>query len=485
MAQKTNQNGFRLILNKKWKSKWHIKLDKNNFPNMVYEDFILNQYLLGLFFKKKWLLSNLIIKRYNAQIVLYFSLLKYKERLFKYHIPAYLKRKKLVKKKRKLIRKKKRNFKARVIYLYFKKKVSKLLKKSNSNSYTFKQYYKFIYQKTKTKVYIRNTSVLSFKFKKLLKLKKQKNNIKKLILKKLDYLLVHKSKIFKTLNKKHILFYLTKLKRKKYNRLIGFKLNKVINHNLKSQLRIELLLINKICKLIKKIHVTNIFNTKKKIHVTNIFNTKKKIKKGNVSFLKSCTRQKYISISSLYDKKKFKFKSKYLTLQNKFKCQFFLKKINYKSKFMAYKFFYTTFGYLLQYNILKITKSKCLILLPVFLFKQHNFKNNAYYIAYFIKKLIEKRTRSNLIIYKLEDKLNINKIKNMSKKNTTLRSKQLSGYKIIISGKINGKFRAKNKSIIKGVLYFSKINSNLEYISIFGLNVHGIYGIKVWLCFRD
>jgi hypothetical protein len=78
MAQKTNQNGFRLVLNKKWKSKWHIKLDKNNFPNMVYEDFILNQYLLGLFFKKKWLLSNLIVKRYNTQIVLYFALLKNK-----------------------------------------------------------------------------------------------------------------------------------------------------------------------------------------------------------------------------------------------------------------------------------------------------------------------------------------------------------------------------------------------------------------------
>jgi ribosomal protein S3 len=494
MAQKTNQNGLRLILNKKWKSKWHIKLDKNNFPNMVYEDFILNQYLLGLFFKKKWLLSNLIIKRYNTQIILYFALLKYKERVLKYRIPIYLKRKHLLKKKRQLVRKNNRNFKATIIYLYFKKKVSKLLRKSNPNSYTFKQYYKSRYQESKNKVYVRNTSVISFKFKKLLNLKKLLNfkkslnfknpnkYIKQMTLKRLDDLLLHKNKMLKTLSKKHILSYLMKLKKKNNNRLIGFKLNKIINHNLKAQLRLELLLINKLCKLIKR-HINPIPNTTKNFKKSNTSTLKLHNKKSNTSTLKLYNKKSNTSTLKLHNKKRFK--SKYLNLQNKSKCQLFLKKINYKSKFIAYKFFYTNFGSLLQYNILKITKSKCLILLPIFLFKQHNFKNNAYYIAYFIKKLIQKRMRFNQIIYRLEDKLNINKIKNISKKNINLRSKQLSGYKIIISGKINGKFRAKNKSIIKGVLYFSKINSNLEYVSAFGLNVHGIYGIKVWLCFKD
>jgi ribosomal protein S3 len=458
MAQKTNQNGVRLILNKKWKSKWHVKLDKNNFPNMVYEDFILNQYLLGLFFKKKWLLSNLIIKRYNTQIILYFALLKYKEKSLKYQIPIYLNRKKLVKKKRQLVKKNKRNFKEKIIYLYLKKKVSKLLRQSSSNSYTFKHYYKSIYQKVNTKLYIRNTSSLSFKFKNLLKFKKPKKYIKEIILKKLNYLIINKNEKLKTLNEKYMYFYLTKKKKKIYNRLIGFKLNKVINNNLKRQLKFELLLVNKLCKLIK-------------INIKSIPKSQKNLKKSNLPFLNSYS--------------KTRFKSKYLILQNKSKCQFFLKKINYKSKFMAYKFFYTTFGHLLQYNILKITKSKYLILLPIFLLKQYNFKNNAYYIAYFIKKLIQKRMRFNKIIYKLEDKLDITKNKNISKKNSTLKIKHLSGYKIIISGKINGKFRAQNKSVIKGVLYFSKINSNLEYISIFGLNIHGIYGIKIWLCFKD
>jgi ribosomal protein S3 len=486
MAQKTNQNGFRLILNKKWKSKWHIKLDKNNFPNMVYEDFILNQYLLGLFFKKKWLLSNLIIKRYNTQIVLYFALLKYIKEVSKYkRVPAYLKKRQLVRKRRKLIRQEKRNFKAKVIYLYFKRKVRKLVRKSDSNSYTFKQYYKFLYQRAKTAVYIRNTSGLSFKFKKVL-FKRSKSNIAKVIVTKLDYLLRHKRRMVKTLNKKYILFYFMKLKKKKYNKLIGIKLNKVINHNLKLQLKLELLLINKICKLIKQIHKKQIIYNNRKSKNKKTFNSKlAKTNKKTSSSKLAKTNKKTSSSKLAKTNKVFRFKSKYLTLQKKSKCQFFLNKINYKSKFIAYKFFYTNFGHLLQYNILKITKSKCVIILPIFLFKQYNFKNNAYYIAYFIKKLIQKRTRFNLIIYKLEDKLNINKIKTMSKTNINLRSKQLSGYKIIISGKINGKFRAKNKSIIKGVLYFSKINSNLEYISIFGLNVHGIYGIKVWLCFKD
>lgn len=228
MAQKVNSNGIRLLLNKKWKSNWYVKLDRNSFSDIMYNDLIIVLYLLRFLFQRHWLATEPYIKRYNKKIIIYFSIFFYKKGRF-----------------------------------FMKKKKKKIIKK-----------------KIKVK-------------------------------------------------------------------------------------------LKKIC----------------------------------------------------------------------------------------------------AYNLIQITKSNHLIFQIKYLKRKYIYCQS-FIIAQYIQKLIEKRTRYGLIIKKVIKELKIKK------------KKSLKGYKISISGRINGNFRAKSKSIHKGSLTLSTLSADLRYTQLSGLNIHGLYGIKVWLSFK-
>lgn len=72
---RVNQNAIRLIMNKKWKSNWYIKLDRNNFSNAMYSDLIIMMYILKLLFQKHWLCEEPVIKRYNNKLIIYLTII--------------------------------------------------------------------------------------------------------------------------------------------------------------------------------------------------------------------------------------------------------------------------------------------------------------------------------------------------------------------------------------------------------------------------
>jgi hypothetical protein len=58
----------------------------------------------------------------------------------------------------------------------------------------------------------------------------------------------------------------------------------------------------------------------------------------------------------------------------------------------------------------------------------------------------------------------------------------IKGFKLIISGRLNGKPRAKNKFLIVGKVPLQSINSKIDYSTSVSYSQYGTFGFKVWIC---
>lgn len=90
---------------------------------------------------------------------------------------------------------------------------------------------------------------------------------------------------------------------------------------------------------------------------------------------------------------------------------------------------------------------------------------NALLLSKYIAKLIEKRINLKKVLLTL--------------KNVDL----LKGYKIKISGRLNGASIARNKIYKQGTLPLQSINKSIDYGYTFAYTKYGIIGVKVWLYF--
>nr|YP_009446465.1 ribosomal protein S3 [Ancoracysta twista]ATY40953.1 ribosomal protein S3 [Ancoracysta twista] len=106
--------------------------------------------------------------------------------------------------------------------------------------------------------------------------------------------------------------------------------------------------------------------------------------------------------------------------------------------------------------------------------KQNSLKAKA--IAYWITRDLENYTKVNTSLNRI--------LKHVTAlKKTSLTN--LRGIKIQCSGRLNGIDRAKKLTVKRGNMPLQTFNATIDYCQYNAHTIHGVIGIKVWLCWKN